>query len=209
MILYVNGDSHSQGVGVQIDESYPVIIAKEFGLDIVNEAQSGASNARILRTSKEYLASQQTPDLIVIGWSSWEREEWQYENTYYNVNSSGHDPLPKILEHSYKKWVIEQTPEILNKKSLHWHKEIFQFHKELLQKNIKHIFFNCMYNFFQIEDKLDWDMNFIGPYDNDSSYYWWLTQQGYESDKWYHFRASGHQAWGDRLISYIKEHKLL
>ena len=209
MILYVNGDSHSQGVGVQIDESYPVIIAKEFGLDIVNEAQSGASNARILRTSKEYLTSQQTPDLIVIGWSSWEREEWQYENTYYNVNSSGHDPLPKILEHSYKKWVIEQTPEILNKKSLHWHKEIFQFHKELLQKNIKHIFFNCMYNFFQIEDKLDWDMNFIGPYDNDSSYYWWLTQQGYESDKWYHFRASGHQAWGNRLISYIKEHKLL
>ena len=209
MILYVNGDSHSQGVGVQIDESYPVIIAKEFGLDIVNEAQSGASNARILRTSKEYLASQQTPDLIVIGWSTWEREEWQYENTYYNVNSSGHDPLPKILEHSYKKWVIEQTPEMLNKKSLHWHREIFQFHKELLQKNIKHIFFNCMYNFFQIEDKLDWDMNFIGPYDNDSSYYWWLTQQGYESDKWYHFRASGHQAWGNRLISYIKEHKLL
>ena len=209
MILYVNGDSHSQGVGVQIHESYPVIVAKEFGLDIVNEAQTGASNARILRTSKEYLASQQTPDLVIIGWSTWEREEWQYENTYFNVNSSGHDPLPKILEHSYKKWVIEQTPEILNKKSSHWHKEIFQFHKELLQKNIKHIFFNCMYNFFQIEDKLDWDMNFIGPYDNDSSYYWWLTQQGYESDKWYHFRASGHQAWGNRLISYIKEHKLL
>jgi len=209
MILYVNGDSHSQGVGVQIHENYPVIVAKEFGLDIVNDAQSGASNARILRTSKEYLASQQTPDLIVIGWSTWEREEWQYQNQYYNVNSSGHDPLPKILEHSYKKWVIEQTPEILNKKSLHWHKEIFQFHKELLQKNIKHIFFNCMYNFFQIQDKLDWDMNFIGPYDNDSSYYWWLTQQGYKSDKWYHFKASGHQAWGDRLISYIKEHKLL
>ena len=209
MILYVNGDSHSQGMGVHLHESYPVIVAKEFGLDIVNEAQTGASNARILRTSKEYLASQQTPDLVIIGWSTWEREEWQYENTYFNVNSSGHDPLPKILEHSYKKWVIEQTPEMLNKKSLHWHKEIFQFHKELLQKNIKHVFFNCMYNFFQIKDKLDWDINFIGPYDNDSSYYWWLTQQGYESDKWYHFRASGHQAWGDRLISYIKEHKLL
>ena len=209
MILYVNGDSHSQGMGVHLHESYPVIVAKEFGLDIVNEAQTGASNARILRTSKEYLASQQTPDLVIIGWSTWEREEWQYENTYFNVNSSGHDPLPKILEHSYKKWVIEQTPEMLNKKSSHWHKEIFQFHKELLQKNIKHVFFNCMYNFFQIKDKLDWDINFIGPYDNDSSYYWWLTQQGYESDKWYHFRASGHQAWGDRLISYIKEHKLL
>ena len=209
MILYVNGDSHSQGMGVHLHESYPVIVAKEFGLDIVNEAQTGASNARILRTSKEYLASQQTPDLVIIGWSTWEREEWQYENTYFNVNSSGHDPLPKILEHSYKKWVIEQSPEMLNKKSSHWHKEIFQFHKELLQKNIKHVFFNCMYNFFQIKDKLDWDINFIGPYDNDSSYYWWLTQQGYESDKWYHFRASGHQAWGDRLISYIKEHKLL
>jgi hypothetical protein len=209
MILYVNGDSHSQGVGVQTHESYPAIVAKEFGLDIVNEARSGASNARILRTSREYLASQQTPDLIVIGWSTWEREEWQHENQYYNINSSGHDPLPKILENSYKKWVIEQTPETLNEKSIQWHKEIFQFHKELIQKNIKHVFFNCMYNFFQIEDKLNWGINFIGPYDNDSSYYWWLTQQGFRSDKWYHFGADAHRAWADRLISYIKTHQPL
>jgi hypothetical protein len=209
MILYVNGDSHSQSVRVQTHESYPVIVAKEFGLDIINHAQLGASNARILRTSREYLATQQTPELIIIGWSTWEREEWQYENQYYNVNSSGHDTLPKILENSYKKWVIEQTPETLNKKSIQWHQEIFQFHKELIQKNIKHVFFNCMYNFFQTNNQQDWATNFIGPYDNNSSYYWWLTQQGFQADSWYHFGADGHRAWATRLIDHIQEHNIV
>ena len=35
MILYVNGDSHSQGMGVHLHESYPVIVAKEFGIPLL------------------------------------------------------------------------------------------------------------------------------------------------------------------------------
>jgi hypothetical protein len=211
MILYVNGDSHSQGINVQTHESFATKVAKEFGLDVVNEAQSGASNARILRTSKEYFATEQSPDLVLIGWSTWEREEWQHENQYYNVNSSGHDLLPKSLEDSYKKWIIDQTPDHVDAKSRQIHEQIFQLHLLLEQNNIPHLFFNCMYNFFGIapDQKKDWNNCYIDPYDHDASFYWYLTQRGYESDKWYHFRASGHQAWGDRLIRHIKEHKLL
>ena len=211
MILYVNGDSHSQGINVQTHESFAAKVAKDFGLDVVNEAQSGASNARILRTSKEYFATEQSPDLVLIGWSTWEREEWQHENQYYNVNSSGHDLLPKSLEDSYKKWIIDQTPDHVDAKSRQIHEQIFQLHLLLEQNNIPHLFFNCMYNFFGIapDQKKDWNNCYIDPYDHDASFYWYLTQQGYESDKWYHFRASGHQAWGDRLTRHIKEHKLL
>ena len=211
MILYVNGDSHSQGVNVQTHESFAAKVAKGFGLDVVNEAQSGASNARILRTSKEYFATQPSPDLVIIGWSTWEREEWQHENQYYNVNSSGHDPLPKSLEDSYKKWVIDQTPDHVDAKSRQIHEEIFDLHTSLQLQGISHLFFNCMYSFFGIrpDQKKDWNNCYIGPYDNDSSFYWYLTRHGYDSDKWYHFGPNGHQAWGDRLISYIKEHKLV
>ena len=209
MILYVNGDSHSHGMHLNPDEKFSNIVAKEFGFNVINAAQIGASNASILRTTRKYLASGTTPDLILIGWTTWEREEWYYQNQYYNVNSSGHDQLPKELQELYKNWVIEQTPEMLNAKSMHCHNQIFEFHQELTQKNIKHLFFNCMYNFFQPNEQREWGTNFIEPYNNEASYYWWLTKQGLSSNNWYHFDADGHAAWAKRLIKYIQEEKII
>jgi hypothetical protein len=207
MILYVNGDSHSHGMRLPPNEKFSSIVADAIGYEAVNVAQSGASNARIMRTTQEYLDNN-VPDLILIGWSTWEREEWFYQDQYYNVNSSGHDPLPADLQQLYKHWVIEQTADTLHAKSQHWHNEIFKLHSELVQKNIKHVFFNCMYNFFQTDNQQDWSTTFIGPYDNNSSYYWWLTQQGFQADSWYHFGADGHRAWATRLIDYIQENNI-
>lgn len=208
MMLYVNGDSHSHAVQLQPNEKFSSIVADAIGYDVVNVAQSGASNARIMRTTREYLDNN-VPDLILIGWSTWEREEWFYQDQYYNVNSSGHDPLPADLQQLYKHWVIEQTADTLHAKSQHWHNEIFKLHSELVQKNIKHVFFNCMYNFFQTDNQQDWSTNFIGPYNNNSSYYWWLTQQGFQADSWYHFGADAHRAWATRLIDYIQAHNIV
>jgi hypothetical protein len=208
MILYVNGDSHSHGMRLQPNEKFSSIVADAIGYDVLNVAQGGASNARIMRTTREYIDNNR-PDLILIGWTTWEREEWQHLGQYYNVNSSGHDPLPADLQQLYKNWVIEQTQDTLHIKSQYWHNEIFKLHTELVQKNIKHVFFNCMYNFFQTDNQQDWAANFIGPYDNNSSYYWWLTQQGLQADSWYHFGADGHSAWAARLIDYIREHNIV
>jgi hypothetical protein len=190
-------------------EKFSNIVAKEIGSSVTNAAQIGASNASILRTTQEYIASGATPDLILIGWTTWEREEWCYQNRYYNVNSSGHDQLPTELQDLYKKWVTEQTSETLNSKSMYWHNEIYKLHQELIQKNIKHLFFNCMYNFFQTNNRYNWGTTFIGPYDNDLSYYWYLRNQGYGNDKWYHFGSDGHAAWARKLINYIKEHNII
>jgi hypothetical protein len=209
VILYVNGDSHSHGMHLHPHEKFSDIVAKEIGFNVINAAQIGASNASILRTTREYLASGATPDLILIGWTTWEREEWYYQNQYYNVNSSGHDQLPTELQDLYKNWVIEQRPETLNAKSMYCHNLIFEFHQELTQKNIKHLFFNCMYNFFQPTRHVNWGSNFIEPYNNDASYYWWLTKQGLSADDWYHFGADGHAAWAERLIDYIQEQKII
>jgi hypothetical protein len=208
MILYVNGDSHTHGMQLLPHERFSDIVAKEFNFDVVNVAQGGASNARIMRTTRKYLNNHQ-PDLMLIGWTTWEREEWFHRDQYYNVNSSGHDPLPADLQQLYKQWVIEQTKDTLYAKSQYWHNEIFKLHTELVEKNIKHVFFNCMYNFFQTDNQQDWSTNFIGPYNNDSSYYWWLIKQGIQSDQWYHFGADGHAAWATKLINYIKQHDII
>jgi hypothetical protein len=210
MMLYVNGDSHSHGVGVAIHERFSNIVAHEFNQDTINDAKVGASNQRILRTTQQYLETHR-PSLVLIGWSTWEREEWYYQNQYYDVNSSGHTGLPVELQEKYKEWVTKQTPETLNIKSQQFHDQIYQLHQELEQKNIKHLFFNCMYNFFNISDnqKKDWNNCYIGPYDNDSSYYWYLNNQGYVSDEWYHFGSHGHAEWARKLINYIKEHNII
>ena len=212
MILYVNGDSHSAGSGISDNKKiYASILAEHYNLSLINDANAGASNARIIRITKEFLDKNIPVSLVVIGWSTWEREEWNHGGKFYNINSSGIGRLPNELTDQYKHWVSLQTPEVLNAKSTEWHKKIYDFHCELIEREIPHLFFNCMYNFFNVsnDEKLNWNLQYIHPYNNNYSYYWYLAQQGYTADNWYHFGADGHQAWANFLISYIKENNLL
>jgi hypothetical protein len=208
LTLYANGDSHTAGININLSKSFAKITADTLNLELVNQAKVGASNARIIRTTKEYL-KENTPSLVMIGWSTWEREEWSDQHGYYDVNSSGHDRLPEYLQQQYKQWVTEQTSDMLTIKSQSMHREIYELHTMLDHLKIPHVFFNCMYDFFSIQDPLDWNGNHIGPYQSNLSYYWYLKEQGFETDAWYHYKEDGHQAWADFLIKYIKEHNII
>ena len=72
MLLYANGDSHTA------PRSYIDIIGEEFAFEFVNQAQGGCSNASIIRRTRDYL-KHTIPDLVIIGWSTWEREEWEQD----------------------------------------------------------------------------------------------------------------------------------
>ena len=202
MLLYANGDSHTA------PWSYVDILGEELAFEFVNQAQGGCSNASIIRRTREYI-KHTIPDLVIIGWSTWEREEWEYKNQYYNVNSSGHDQLPDELQKQYKQWVTKQTQKTLNKKSKYWHTEIYKLHQILERELIPHVFFNCMYNFFNARPHYPWNNCYIGPYENDLSYYHWLKAQGATADEWYHYKTDGHRMWAKRVINYIKENKIL
>jgi len=208
MILYVNGDSHSYGNNVKNrSKTFASLLAQALDFELVNSAKSGASNDRIIRTTRDYLLDNR-PDLVIIGWSTWEREEWEYQGQFYDVNSY-HGAIPESLITKYKNWVIEQTSETLIKKSQQIHEKIYKLHCELIEKQIPHVFFNCMYNFFEIKNQQEWNNSYVGPYENNLSYYWYLKNQNFVTDKWYHFDEDGHWAWADFLIGYIKENKLL
>ena len=208
MILYVNGDSHSYGIDLEDSNKFGAIVAQHFFMQLTNQSKIGASNDRIIRTTKEYLENHR-PDLIIIGWSTWEREEWVYQDRYYDVNSSGHDVLPVELENQYKNWVVHQTKETLLEKSQLWHDTIYNFHLELQKKKIAHVFFNCMYDFFSVTNRCDWNHNHVGAYDTNLSFYWYLKNQGFESDQWYHYGASANEAWANFLIKHIEQHDLI
>lgn len=238
MILYVNGDSHSAGAEAvnphcfaEDDRLYyalgrqphPDNLKVSFGCNIANElgailecdAESASSNTRIFRTTEAYLKDN-TPDFVIIGWTTWEREEWLHEGTYYQVTGSGTDSVPPELRDRYRAWVIEtRHPENINRKIADAHEKIANLHLDLLDRNIPHVFFNTFTTFGNIHnlkylgvEEIDWQGSFVDPYVHNGSYYEWLVARGYVpvNAASYHFGPDAHRAWSAHLYqNYIEK----
>ena len=173
MMLYVNGDSHTAAAEAVNPHAFaeddpalfylgrsphPANLAVSWGrllsLTLKSafrcDAESAGSNARIIRTTRKWLegAGRDHPDLLVIiQWSTWEREEWLYEDRYYQIGASGTDGVHVGLEERYKQFVATVNWQ---KKTEQAHDEIWQFHLELKKQNIRHIFFNGNNDFSKI-----------------------------------------------------------
>lgn len=236
MILYVNGDSNSAGaeaikpyafaeddplywaLGRQphpdnLRVSYGCIVANYLTAVLECDAESASSNQRIMRTTLDYL-QESTPDMIVIGWSTWEREEWHHDGIYYQVTAGGTDTVPDELKDQYKNWVIKQDYIERERKLLEWHDKIYKLHIDLEQQNIPHLFFNAYSDFSQIRNRritthnavdapaeYNWNGCYVDPYNRDCTYYYWLKNKGFNTvnPNSYHFGADAHQAWADFL----------
>ncbi len=224
MILYVNGDSHSAGAEAvntycfakddpnlrlsgrkphpnNLAVSYGQRLADSLGYDLVCQAESASSNDRILRTTRDYLKSN-TPDLVIIGWSTWEREEWFYNDQYWQVNAGGiGEDWPDAVKQRYRDWIHSID---YHKKEQEEHDKIRQLHLDLT--DIPHLFFNS-YLAFKFTNKQDWGINYLSPYDDNQTYYHWLSNQGCHTvnPSSYHFGADAHQAWANHLTKIINE----
>lgn len=234
MILYVNGDSHTAGAeAVNVHafaEDDPALFylgraphpdnlvvtwGKVLSLALRSgfrcDAESASSNTRILRTTREWLAGggNKHPDqLVIIQWSTWEREEWLHNGVYYQVGSSGIDDVPQELQEKYRHFVIGTD---WKSKTAQAHNEIWQFHNELKDQNIKHIFFNGNNNFGSIKDQKDWGSNYIGPYDQTQTYDAIIRSMGIDTvmpNSW-HFGRDGHSSFARVILNYIIKNNFL
>ena len=135
MILYVNGDSHTAAAEAvnahafaEDDPRYnyqgrlphPDNLAASWGKKLsdaiktafVCDAESAASNTRIMRTTRQWLLENPTAyrnSLVIIQWSTWERQEWLIDNVYYQVNASGIDVVPESHQQQYKGLGVPHT----------------------------------------------------------------------------------------------------
>ena len=101
MILYANGDSHTHGFSVNPGSpGFAKLLAKKLNYKEVSCATPGASNDKILRTTLDWL-EHNTPDFLLIGWATWEREEWVIDNKYYQISASGTDIVPDEYKQKY------------------------------------------------------------------------------------------------------------
>ena len=233
MILYVNGDSHTAGAEAvnpfafaEDDPSlahlgrlpHPDNLAVSWGrlLSLTLKAgfhcaaESASSNSRILRTTREWVNQQRGIDdvLVIIQWSTWEREEWLHEEVYYQVGSSGIDDVPQPLQEKYRNFVIGTDWKLKTEQA---HEEIWKFHNELKSNGIKHVFFNGNNDFSCVTDRLDWGTNYIGPYDPKQTYNSIIRAQGIDTvapNSW-HFGKDGHSYFHRFMLQYIIANKFI
>ena len=230
-MIYVNGDSHSAGAEIvktycfaQDDPRYlawgkrphPEAILETYGYKLASamnqpfhtDAESASSNHRILRTTKHFIENtKNTRDLfVVIGWATWEREEWQDGKDFIQVTASGTDSVPEHMAEDYKQWVFQQTEQELDRKTQYWHDTIWDLHCSLDALCIKHLFFNT---YLQLESNVtkDWGDSYINPYDQNSTFYYWLKQNGHQTvnANSYHYGAQAHTAWFQYILPYVKQ----
>jgi hypothetical protein len=228
MILYVNGDSHSVGHGIHHDNgmvfedtslkdsseaphpanfpySYGAVLANKLDADLVCQARSGGSIARSIRTTKQFVNQTQGNVFVLIGLPSIEREEWYYEGVYYQINSGGHEKLPRELQRRYKAWVADWAGgyDYYRRQQLIY-QDIVELHGWLNNRNVKHLFFHTAQVFN--DPGMDFGTNFVEPYgdpNSDFQFCRWLLNRNFKADSWGHFGEDGHRAWAEFLLPYI------
>jgi hypothetical protein len=204
-----------------------------FGCELANwlnailylDAQSGCSNTRIMRTTRDWIEKNKDnldDVFMVIQWTTWEREEWWYQGEDYQVNASGIDQVPLALQQQYKEFVAGvDWPECTRRA----HQEIWEFHCYLKQQGIKHLMFNGNSHFgmpycneknlmvpvIAEDQRHDWGDSYIAPYSPEMTYNSVLKNNGFEykNPASYHFGVDAHCFWGEYLLQYIKTHNLL
>jgi hypothetical protein len=224
VILYCNGDSHSAAAEAAVPycfaeddglyralgrQPHPANERVSYGCNIANrlfavyhtDAESASSNARIIRTTYQYLKDEGHPDAVIIGWSTWEREEWLHDDVYWQVNAGGigHD-WPEEIKERYKDYILNLD---WAKAEAQAHKEIYQLHTALKDLRIPHLFFNT-FNHFSIEPK-DWHNSYIQPYNQNMTYYNWSLANECKPKSGYHFGADAHAKWADFLYPHLTQ----
>lgn len=245
-ILYANGCSHTAAAEAVVSACFAVDdgkngidrrphpknlaaswctkLAQKLNYTLVCEAESGSSNARVIRTTKDWI--EKNEDLIsdtfmVIQWTTWEREEWFYNNTWYQVNASGIDIVPDALKDRYKQFILDvDWPEC----TIRAHQDIWHFHCYLNELKIPHLFFssnshfgglylqnNLMFPIIPEGERKDWGTSYISPYEVEFTYNAILKSNGFNTVRptSYHFGADGHCFWGEYLLQYIKNNNLI
>jgi hypothetical protein len=236
MKLYVNGDSHTAAAeavnscAFAEDDGelrylgrlpHPANLAVSWGKCLSQlirasfycDAESAASNQRIIRTTRDWINSHRdslNQTLIVIQWSTWERQEWLIENEWLQINASGVDVVPESHQLKYKEFISTVDWNTVTEQA---HTDIWNFHQELDQAGVRHVFFNGNTHFESIPKKQrhNWGTNYINPYRTDMTYSQWLKNNGFDTvaPNSYHFGKEAHAAWSRYVLQYIIDNRLI
>jgi hypothetical protein len=224
--MYVNGDSHTAQVYGEEGVTAAEILAKKYHCNYINEAFPGGSNQRIIRTTIEKLPSlDPATTLIIIGWSSFERTEWYYNDQWHQICGDEYytvDPeLGNLWQQHLSSWWADDNHECWRRQA-DQHHSIWVFHNLLKQLGYHVLFYQGCKTFFfdgcpQQDQPFDlpWQENvwIHNPYvkliaDNEryiESFSHYLERKGFShSDNRAHYGKVAHECWAEYLDPHVK-----
>lgn len=214
MILYVNGDSHSVGHGINTEcgmthedlryelikqaphpenfkDSFGYQIAENLKLSLVCQAASGSSIDRCLRVTRQFVFQTNKNIFLLLGLPALNREEWYYQNKWWQITCGDADRYPAELHTRFKNWLLtHDTVEYKLQRVLTVTKKIQQLENWLTIQQIPYILFSTVDNIPNIDFPI---------------YHSWLVEQGIDPDQWQHFKLNGHTAWANYLTPKIND----
>ena len=229
MKIYYNGDSNTHGTELEniTEEAFAYRLAVKLNAtDVRNDASPGASNTKIIRTTHEYLYScklkNEFPNLIVIGWTTSEREDWYYDGEYRSLNSFNlnMDTAQAYDLKRYEYWKNHTSDDAyIASMCKVYDREIFNLHCEMQELKIPHLFFNAIRTFERSVNDLqsiktslyhyNYGKNFIDPYSSTFTMINWALDHGYKPTDWWHFNADAHMEFSELLFKYITNNDIL
>ena len=221
MHIFVNGDSHTAKVYGSADKTATQILADEHSCTFENIALPGGSNQRIIRTTQERLKDlDPNTTIIIIGWSSFERTEWYYQDAWHAVCGDPHYDLDSDLDALWRQhinsWWADDNHESWRRQA-DQHNQIWIFHRLLQDLGYQFIFYQGCRTFFfdgcpqqDQEFRLPWiaDTWVHDPYvslqaDNTriiDGFSHHSERCGFvPADDRAHYGADAHVAWADRM----------
>jgi hypothetical protein len=231
MKIYFNGDSYVSGAELlaPATQGFAAKLSAKFGATIINQAENGSSNNLIIRKLTLFLdqckQANTFPDLVVIGWSEFIREEWFVNETYKPVSFTG--PVSRSYDpDSFDYWKnnMSRNPHFTHQMCKFYNRAIYNLHRELQHLTIPHLFFNAIYPLNQLESvredfakndpirKFNWKNSYFHPYDNhEMTWRGWALKNNYKpvSPGFLHFREDCQIDWAEIIYNYIKEKNIV
>jgi hypothetical protein len=220
--LWVNGDSHTAGSysPCNVEQPFAKQLAQALDLEYTNIALPGGSNNRIIRTTIESLPKLNPQEtFILIGWSSWERTEWYWNNQWHAIcGDPGYD-MPEFAKSRWQQHADHYANQFDNTISDHdlWTKSkeqehaIWVFHQLLHNLGYKFLFFLGCANTFRWEStqetssQLPW---LPGTWAHDpyqpTGFSEFCEARGHEKDARWHYGPAAHNDYANYLIAQVK-----
>ncbi len=216
-MIGANTDPSHRNYGPDPDNFFNVL-AQHFEFDFECWAKNGASNDHIIRMTQQWIDSCPDPNKFVfIGWSTWEREEHQVQDTYYDIDAwciyHAFNTPPELEIHANcLKQKLESNPNYMDECARRWAGRIYEFAKYLESKNVGYLFWNAYNRLLPGSTSAVFDHRFVRPYNDCFNQYWYLKQvrnHPTAPNDPYHFDSQGHRKWAEFLIEWITDWNIL
>lgn len=169
--------------------SFGYKIANELNLPIVCQASSGSSIERSIRTTKQFIYQTNQKVFVLLGLPAVTREEWYYQNKWWQITPGPANRYPKELEERFKKWLINyNSKNYVDNRINIVSKKVQQFTDWLDSLQINYLIFTTVDDLLGLQN-----------------YTTYLISQKIMPDKWNHFKEDGHQKWAEYLIPQIND----